>query len=45
MFDDNKVTLATEKQVLGADAYLLFYMVRALGAGGDEVVGAGNAPM
>ena len=31
-FDDSKVTLATESQVLDADAYLLFYIVRGLGA-------------
>ncbi|KAI4149025.1 MAG: hypothetical protein LQ340_004820 [Diploschistes diacapsis] len=30
-FDDSKVTLATEAQVLNADAYLLFYVVRSLG--------------
>ncbi|KZF18900.1 ubiquitin carboxyl-terminal hydrolase 2 [Xylona heveae TC161] len=30
MFDDNKVTLALEAEVLEADAYLLFYIVRAL---------------
>lgn len=30
-FNDNKVTLATEAQVLGAEAYLLFYILRNLG--------------
>jgi ubiquitin carboxyl-terminal hydrolase 22/27/51 len=30
MFDDSKVVLASEKEVLGAEAYLLFYMVQAL---------------
>jgi ubiquitin carboxyl-terminal hydrolase 22/27/51 len=29
-FDDHKVTLATESQVLGAEAFILFYMVRSL---------------
>lgn len=29
-FDDVKVTLATEAQVLDANAYLLFYIVRGL---------------
>lgn len=29
-FDDSMVTLATEKDVLGAQAYLLFYVVRNL---------------
>ncbi|MCJ1372960.1 hypothetical protein MMC20_004186 [Loxospora ochrophaea] len=32
-FDDQKVTLASEKEVLDADAYLLFYVVRCLGKG------------
>jgi hypothetical protein len=27
-FDDNKVTVATERQVLGEEAYLLMYTVR-----------------
>jgi hypothetical protein len=30
MFDDHKVTLATESQVLGAEAFLLFYIIRSL---------------
>jgi ubiquitin carboxyl-terminal hydrolase 22/27/51 len=30
MFDDSKVVLASEKEVLAAEAYLLFYMVQAL---------------
>lgn len=30
-FDDNKVTLAPETQVLEQDAYLLFYIIRNLG--------------
>ena len=30
-FDDHKVTLATEAQVLDANAYLLFYLIRSLG--------------
>ncbi|KAL5372460.1 hypothetical protein DPSP01_013483 [Paraphaeosphaeria sporulosa] len=30
MFDDSKVVLASEKEVLGAEAYLLFYMVQCL---------------
>lgn len=29
-FDDSKVTLATEAQVLDAQAYLLFYIAKAL---------------
>ena len=33
-FDDSKVTLADESTVLHADAYMLFYVVRSLGAGG-----------
>ena len=32
-FDDNKVTLADTKEVLEAEAYLLFYVVRNLGSG------------
>ena len=35
-FDDSKVTLATETQVLNADAYLLFYIVRSLGGVVEE---------
>jgi len=30
-FNDSKVTLATEAQVLGAEAYLLFYILKNLG--------------
>ncbi|KAI9827649.1 MAG: hypothetical protein M1819_006938 [Sarea resinae] len=30
LFDDSKVTIASESQVLGADAYLLFYVVQTL---------------
>lgn len=30
LFDDSKVTLAGEAAVLGADAYLLFYIIRSL---------------
>ncbi|KAF2470362.1 ubiquitin carboxyl-terminal hydrolase-like protein 22 [Lindgomyces ingoldianus] len=30
LFDDSKVVLVSEKEVLGAEAYLLFYMVGAL---------------
>ncbi|MCJ1477043.1 hypothetical protein MMC13_005714 [Lambiella insularis] len=30
-FDDSKVTLASEKQVLNAEPYLLFYIIRSLG--------------
>jgi hypothetical protein len=29
-FDDSMVTLATEKQVLAAQAYLLVYIIRTL---------------
>lgn len=29
-FDDNVVTLASEKQVLAAQAYMLFYIIRTL---------------
>lgn len=29
-FDDSMVTLASEKDVLGVQAYLLFYIVRSL---------------
>lgn len=31
MFDDSMVTLASEKQVLQAQAYLLVYVIRTLG--------------
>lgn len=41
-FDDNKVTLATEAQVLRADAYLLFYLVRSLGPGVEDAQAASN---
>ena len=34
-FDDSKVTLAEERQVLEADAYLLFYIIRSLGEKGE----------
>jgi len=30
MFDDSKVVLVSEQEVLGAEAYLLFYMVGSL---------------
>lgn len=30
LFDDSMVTLASEADVLGADAYLLFYIIRSL---------------
>jgi len=30
MFDDHKVTLVPESQVLGAEAFLLFYIIRSL---------------
>lgn len=30
LFDDSKVTLTPEAEVLGVDAYLLFYLVRSL---------------
>jgi ubiquitin carboxyl-terminal hydrolase 22/27/51 len=30
LFDDSKVVLASEAEVLGAEAYLLFYMVSGL---------------
>lgn len=30
MFDDSKVVLANEAEVLNAEAYLLFYMVQSL---------------
>ena len=35
-FDDSKVTLAAEQQVLNADAYLLFYIIRSLGSMGNK---------
>jgi ubiquitin carboxyl-terminal hydrolase 22/27/51 len=35
-FDDNKVTLAPESQVLDQEAYLLFYVVRSLGEGSEK---------
>lgn len=35
-FDDSKVTMATEAQVMGVDAYLLFYVIRSLGAGKEK---------
>lgn len=35
-FDDSKVTLASEAQVLSSEAYLLFYIIRSLGAMTDE---------
>ena len=41
-FDDSKVTLADEKQVLAADAYLLFYVVRSLGSSGGPGYGSAN---
>ena len=34
--DDNKVTLATEIQVLEQDAYLLFYVIRNLGESSEK---------
>ena len=40
-FDDSKVTLADERHVLEADAYLLFYVVRSLGSSGG--FGAGGS--
>jgi len=30
LFDDSKVTIASEADVLAADAYLLFYIIRSL---------------
>jgi ubiquitin carboxyl-terminal hydrolase 22/27/51 len=30
LFNDDKVTLVTEREVLNADAYLLFYTLRSL---------------
>ena len=35
-FDDHRVTLATEAQVLDANAYLLFYIIRHLGPGAEK---------
>ena len=35
-FDNSKVTLATEAQVLNAEAYMLFYIIRSLGASGEK---------
>ncbi len=29
-FDDHKVTVASEAQVLGAEAFVLFYIIRSL---------------
>lgn len=29
-FDDHKVTMASESHVLGAEAFLLFYIIRSL---------------
>ena len=43
-FDDNKVTLAAEAQVLDADPYLLFYTIRSLGSSQDDAQAASNAP-
>ena len=41
LFDDSKVTLAGEADVLGADAYLLFYIIRSLdGLAEHELPGA-----
>ena len=42
-FDDSKVTLADERQVLNADAYLLFYVVRSLGTSGSGFGGAAGS--
>lgn len=36
-FDDSKVTLASEAQVLQAEAYMLFYIVRNLGPAEEKV--------
>ena len=44
-FDDSKVTLASETQVLQAEAYMLFYIIRNLGpveAGEEKVEGTAN---
>jgi ubiquitin carboxyl-terminal hydrolase 22/27/51 len=35
-FDDSKVTLASEAQVLSSEAYLLFYVLRCLGTPGGQ---------
>ena len=35
-FDDSKVTLATEAQVLSSEAYLLFYIIRSFGGEGKD---------
>ena len=35
-FDDSKVTLASEAQVLEAEAYMLFYVVRSLGGPAEK---------
>ena len=35
-FDDAKVTLASETQVLNQDAYLLFYVIRSLGESSEK---------
>jgi len=35
-YNDQKVMLASEKQVLGAEAYLLFYIVRDVGDMGEK---------
>lgn len=39
-YDDSKVTLASETQVLQAEAYMLFYIIRNLGPGeaGEEKI-------
>ena len=39
-FDDSKVTLASETQVLNADAYMLFYVIRSLGNSGEKDKGS-----
>ena len=39
-FDDHRVTLASEKQVLDANAYLLFYIIRHLGSAADKATTA-----
>ncbi|MCJ1322384.1 hypothetical protein MMC15_007732 [Xylographa vitiligo] len=36
-FDDHRVTLATEAQVLDANAYLLFYIIRHLGSAAEKI--------
>ncbi|MCJ1394973.1 hypothetical protein MMC18_007854 [Xylographa bjoerkii] len=35
-FDDHRVTLATEAQVLDANAYILFYIIRHLGSAAEK---------